>query len=344
MMVRALRQTLPTIMFAIAALVLASATVSSQTLKEVKDRGSIVCGVNEGLAGFASADDKGVWSGLDVDFCRAVAAAVLGDPAKVQYVPVSADVRFDALRDHKIDLLSRNSTWTMSRETQFGVSFVGVTYYDGQGFLIRKAADIKSALDLEGAKVCVQSGTTTIENLKDFFASNSMTYTAFASPSSAEALKNYEAGVCSVLTTDVSGLYALRLQLAKPGDHLILPDIISKEPLGPAVRQADPQWLEIVKWVNFAMLDAEEIGVSSKTIEQALKSTKPEVMRLVGTDGDFGEQIGLTKGWAANAIRLVGNYGEVYERNVGAKSKLGIPRGLNELWNRGGIQYAPPIR
>jgi general L-amino acid transport system substrate-binding protein len=339
-----LGQTLASASLALTLIALTSASVSSQTLRAVETRGSVVCGVNEGLAGFSSADDKGVWSGLDVDFCRALAAAVFGDPAKVQYAPLSADARFEALRSGKIDVLARNSTWTMAREAGLGLSFAGVNYYDGQGFLVRKAPAIQSALELDGAKVCVQSGTTTIDNLGDFFAANNMKFEVVVASSPAEALKNYDAGLCSVLTSDVSQLYALRLQLAKPGDHAILPDIISKEPLGPAVRQDDPQWVDVVKWVLFAMIDAEELGVSSKTIDQALRSKKPAVMRLVGTEGNFGEQIGLTKSWAANVVGLVGNYGEVFERNVGVKSRLGIPRGLNELWNMGGIQYAPPIR
>jgi general L-amino acid transport system substrate-binding protein len=338
------RQTLAAASLALFLIGLSSASASSQTLRAVQARGSVVCGVNEGLAGFSIADDKGAWSGLDVDFCRALAAAVFGDPTKVQYAPQSADGRFEALQSGKIDVLARNSTWTMGRETGFGLSFAGVNYYDGQGFLVRKAQGVQSALELDGAKVCVQTGTTTIDNLGDFFAGNNMKFEVVVASSAAETLKDYEAGQCSVLTTDVSGLYALRLQLAKPGDHIILPDIVSKEPLGPAVRQDDPQWADIVKWVLFAMIDAEELGVGSKTIGQALKSNKPAVMRLVGTEGNFGEQLGLTKSWAANVVGMVGNYGEVFERNVGSKSKLGIPRGLNELWNMGGIQYAPPIR
>jgi general L-amino acid transport system substrate-binding protein len=321
-----------------------SVYAASKTLQDVRTRGVLRCGVSEGLPGFSDQDEKGTWSGFDVDYCRAIAAAVLGDPDKVKYVPLSADARFEALRDGKIDVLSRNSTWTMSRETDFGLTFVGVNYYDGQGFLVPRSLGVKSALELDGAKVCVQSGTTTIENLGDFFASNNMTYQAVVSSSAADAVKNYVAGRCSVLTSDVSQLYAWRLRLPKPRDNLILPDIISKEPLGPAVRQDDLQWLNVVKWVHFAMIDGEELGVSSKTIARALSSRKPEVMRLVGTAGNFGEQIGLTNAWAANAIRSVGNYGEVYERNVGTKSELGIPRGLNNLWTSGGIQYAPPIR
>ncbi len=322
----------------------ASAFASSQTLREVKARGSLVCGVNEGLPGFSFVDERGAWTGFDVDFCRAVAAAIFGDPNKVRLVPLSADARFQALKDGKIDVLSRNSTWTMGRETEFGLTFVGVTYYDGQGFLVPRTLRVSSAPELDGAKVCVQSGTTTIDNLADFFAANHMALQEVVSSSTDDAIKNYDAGLCSVLTSDLSQLYALRLRLAKPRDHVILPDVISKEPLGPVVRQNDLQWIEIVRWVHFAMINAEELGVSSKTIGQALRSQKPEVMRLVGTTGNFGEEIGLSNAWAANIIRSVGNYGEVFERNLGSKTPLAIPRGLNQLWNAGGIQYAPPIR
>ena len=236
------------------------------------------------MPGFSAADDKGNWSGFDVDFCRAVAAAVFGDPSKVQLTPLSADARFEALRDEKIDLLSRNSTWTMSRETEFGLTFAGVNYYDGQGFLVPRSLKLRSALELDGAKVCVQSGTTTIENLRDFFVSNNMHYEAVVSPSVKEALQNYEAGSCTAMTSDISQLYGLRLRLTKPGNHAILPDVISKEPLGPAVRKNDPQWLDVVKWVHFAMIDGEELGISTKTIAQALNSRKPEVMRFVGAE------------------------------------------------------------
>jgi len=322
----------------------AFAAGTSPTLKEVRDRGALVCGVNEGLPGFSYVDERGAWSGFDVDFCRAVAAAVLGDPNKVRLAPLTADARFEALRDKKIDLLSRNSTWTMGREIEYGLTFVGVTYYDGQGFLVPRTLRVKSALELDGARVCVQSGTTTIENLADFSAANNLSMQQAIVASTDEAIKNYEVGLCSVLTSDLSQLYALRLRLSKPRDHVILPDVISKEPLGPVVRQNDLQWIEIVRWVHFAMLNAEELGVSSKTIGQAMRSQKPEVMRLVGTAGNFGEQIGLSNAWAANVIRSVGNYGEVFDRNLGAKSQLAIPRGLNQLWNSGGIQYAPPIR
>jgi len=313
-------------------------------LKDVRGRGYLLCGVNQGLPGFAAMDQRGIWGGFDVDFCRAVAAAVFGDATKVRLVPLSADARFQALQARKIDVLARNSTWTMARETQYGLTFVGVTYYDGQGFLVPRAMRVSSALELDGAKICVQRGTTTIDNLADYFAANRMNFTAVVSMSADESVKNYDAGLCSVMTSDLSQLYALRLKLSKPRDHVVLPDVISKEPLGPVVRNDDRQWIDVVRWVHFAMLNAEELGVSSRTIAQAMGSQKPEVMRLVGNSGDFGQQIGLTDAWAANVIRLVGNYGEVFERNLGAKTALGIPRGLNQLWTSGGIQYAPPIR
>ena len=340
---------LATLRWAAAVYVLAATSFAclagpSPTLAAIKARGSLLCGVNEGLPGFSYVDERGVWTGFDVDFCRAIAAAIFGDPKKVKLVPLSADARFQALRDGKIDVLSRNSTWTMGRETEFGLTFVGVTYYDGQGFMVPRALRVNSALELDGAKVCVQSGTTTIDNLADFFTSNGMTLQEVISSSTDESIKNYDAGLCSVLTSDLSQLYALRLRLAKPRDQVILPDVISKEPLGPVVRNDDLKWIDVVKWVYFAMVNAEELGVSSRTIDQALRSQKPEVRRLVGTSGDFGEEIGLTNAWAANIIRYVGNYGEVFERNLGAKTPLAIPRGLNQLWNSGGIQYAPPIR
>ncbi|HZZ23163.1 MAG TPA: amino acid ABC transporter substrate-binding protein [Roseiarcus sp.] len=320
------------------------AGAEGQTLKTVQDRGSLICGVNPSLEGFASKDPNGQWSGFDVDFCRAVAAAIFNDPSKVQYVPLSASDRFDALKNKQIDVLSRNSTWTMGREGDNGVVFTGVTYYDGQAFLVPKSRNFQSALELDGSKVCVQAGTTTEPNFVDFFETNHMKYETVHEASADDMIAAYQAGQCNVLTTDASGLFAMRQRLAKPGDSMILPDIISKEPLGPVVRQDDMQWFNIVKWVNFAMINAEELGVSSKTIDDALKSQKPSVKRLVGTEGDFGKPFGLTQDWAVRVIRGVGNYAEVFDRNVGAHSKLGIPRGLNELWSNGGIQYAPPIR
>jgi general L-amino acid transport system substrate-binding protein len=262
----------------------------------------------------------------------------------VQYLPLSAEQRFDALKNKQIDVLSRNSTWTMGREGDYGVVFPATTYYDGQAFLVPKSRNLQSALELDGSKVCVQPGTTTEPNFTDFFDANHMKYETVHEGSAADMIAAYQAGQCNVMTTDESALFAMRQQLAKPGDSMILPDVISKEPLGPVVRQDDIQWFNIVKWVNFALINAEELGVSSKTLDDALKSQKPSVKRLVGTDGDFGKPLGLTQDWATRAIRAVGNYAEVFDRNVGANSKLGIPRGLNELWDNGGIQYAPPIR
>jgi general L-amino acid transport system substrate-binding protein len=338
-----MRKMIP-IVLALAAAQAFSAAAQSQTLKTVQDRGSLICGVNPSLEGFASKDANGQWSGFDVDFCRAVAAAIFDDPAKVQYVPLSAADRFDALKNKQIDVLSRNSTWTMGREGENGVVFTGVTYYDGQAFLVPKSRNVQSALELDGSQVCVQPGTTTELNFVDFFEANHMKYVTVHETSADDMIAAYEAGQCNVLTTDASGLFAMRLRLAKPGDNMILPDIISKEPLGPAVRQDDMQWFNIVKWVNFAMINAEELGVSSKTIDEALKSHKPSVKRLVGTDGDFGKPFGLSGDWVVRIVRAVGNYAEVFDRNVGAHSKLGIPRGLNESWSNGGIQYSPPIR
>jgi general L-amino acid transport system substrate-binding protein len=323
---------------------LVAAPAHAQVLKSVKDRGALNCGVSEGLNGFSARDSGGNWSGFDVDLCRAIAAAIFNDPGKVNFVALDANRRFEALQSGGIDVLSRNTTWTMSREIDLGLTFAATSYYDGQGFLIRRSMNKETALDLGGAKVCVQTGTTTELNLVDFFRLNKMTYEAMASPTLDAAIKSYDSGQCNALTADVSALWGIRLLLSKPGDHVILPDVISKEPLGPAVRQGDVQWFNVVKWVYFAMVNAEELGVTSKNIDEALKSEKPDVKRLVGAEGDYGARMGLTRDWAARAIRLVGNYGEIYERNVGVGSALGIPRGINQLWSKGGILYAPPIR
>jgi general L-amino acid transport system substrate-binding protein len=316
----------------------------ASTLDTVKQRGALICGVTQGIPGFSNPDDQGNWTGLDVDLCRAVAAAIFNDATKVKFTPLSAKDRFIALQSGEIDVLARNSTWTLSRDASLGISFVGVNYYDGQGFMVRKSLKVNSALELNGASICTQTGTTTELNLADYFRTNKMKYevVAFASPD--ETLKAYDGGRCDVFTTDVSQLYAERLKLATPNEHVILPEIISKEPLAPAVRRGDEQWLDIVKWTLFAMLNAEELGVSSRTLDDALRSDKPDIRRLVGTEGNYGEQLGLSKDWAAHIVKLVGNYGESFERNVGVGSKLNIARGLNNLWTKGGIQYAPPIR
>jgi general L-amino acid transport system substrate-binding protein len=329
---------------AVAAAWLTYERYDSQTLKRTVKRGEVLCGVSQGLPGFSAPDANGRWSGFDVDICRAIAAAIFNDPAKVKFVPLAANERFTELQKRSIDVLSRNSTWSMSRETDYALNFAAVAYYDGQGFMLRRARNIESALDLDGSKVCVQEGTTTLLNLADFFRANNMKYQEMKFARADEVVKAYEAGGCDVFTADVSQLYSQRLNLARPDEHVILADVISKEPLAPVVRQKDDDWLLIVKWTVYAMLNAEELGVTSQNIDEAMRSSKPEVRRLVGAEGAYGEQLGLSKDWAARIIRHVGNYGEVYERNLGAGSKLGIPRGMNQLWSAGGIQYAPPIR
>jgi len=329
---------------AVAAVAITYERYDTKTLKRTIGRDAVLCGVNTGLPGFSSPDDKGNWSGFDVDFCRAVAAAIFDNPKKVKFVPLDANERFKELQARKVDILSRNSTWSMSRETSNDLYFPAVAYYDGQGFMIPKARNIDSALALDGSKVCVQEGTTTQLNLADYFRANNIKYQEMKFGKLDEAVKAYEGGQCDTFTSDVSQLYALRLKLSKPAEQVILPDVISKEPLAPVVRQRDDDWMMLVKWTLYAMINAEELGITSKNIDEALKSKKPDVMRLVGTEGAYGEELGLTKDWAARIIRHVGNYGEVYERNVGAGSNLGIPRGLNQLWSEGGIQYAPPIR
>ncbi|HVZ51847.1 MAG TPA: amino acid ABC transporter substrate-binding protein [Pseudolabrys sp.] len=328
---------------ALAAMVIAPG-VSAQTLKAVKDRGMLNCGANGTLGGFGLPDAQGNWTGLDVDVCRAIAAAVLNDATKVKFVPLSAKDRFTALQSGEVDVLVRNTTWTSSRDTSLGLNFTGVNYYDGQGFLVRKALKVNSALELNGASVCVQQGTTTELNLADYFRAHNMQLKSVTFATANEALKAYDAGRCDAYTTDASGLYAERLRLANPNDNIILPEIISKEPLGPAVRHGDDQWFDIVKWTLFAMLDGEELGITQKNIDEMVKSTNPEIKRFVGTEGNYGEQLGLTKDWAVRIIKQVGNYGESFERNVGEGSPLKIARGLNRLWTKGGIQYAPPIR
>ena len=325
-------------------LAVAAQSASAQTLKAVKDRGMLNCGANGTLAGFGLPDAQGKWTGLDVDFCRAIAAAVLNDAEKVKYVPLSAKDRFTALQSGEVDVLARNTTWTSSRDTSLGLNFTGVNYYDGQGFMVRKTLKVNSALELNGASVCVQQGTTTELNLADYFSANKMQLKSVTFASANEAVKAYDAGRCDAYTTDASALYAERLRVSDPNDHVILPEIISKEPLGPAVRHGDDQWFDIVKWTLFAMMNAEELNISTKNLDEAVKSTNPEIKRFVGTEGNFGEQLGLTKDWAVRIVKQVGNYGESFERNVGLGSPLKIERGLNKLWTKGGIQYAPPIR
>jgi general L-amino acid transport system substrate-binding protein len=326
------------------AVILVAQGASAQTLKTVKDRGILNCGANGTLAGFGLPDAQGKWTGLDVDVCRAIAAAIFNDANKVKFVPLSAKDRFTALQSGEVDVLVRNTTWTSSRDSSLGLNFTGVDYYDGQGFMVRKALKVNSALELNGASVCVQQGTTTELNLADFFRAHKMQLKSVTFATANEAVKAYDAGRCDAYTTDASGLYAERLRLANSSDHIVLPEIISKEPLGPAVRHGDDQWFDVVKWVLFAMINAEELNITQKNIDEMTKSTNPAIKRFVGTEGNYGEQLGLTKDWAVRIVKLVGNYGESFERNVGQGSPLKIERGLNNLWNKGGIQYAPPIR
>jgi general L-amino acid transport system substrate-binding protein len=321
-----------------------AAAASAGTLETVKQKGVLTCGSNPGLPGFGLPDDKGNWTGLDVDFCRAIAAAIFSDPTKVKFVPLNAKDRFTALQSGEVDVLSRNGTWTMSREAQLGLLFGGVNYYDGQGFMVRKKLNISSALELNGASVCVQQGTTTELNLADFFRANNLKYEGVVFATDEETVKAYESGRCDAYTTDSSGLYGDRQKLVNPDEHIVLPEIISKEPLAAAVRQNDDKWFDIVRWTHYAMLTAEELGVTSKNVDEKLKSDNPEVKRLLGTEGDFGKQLGLSNAWAYQIIKTVGNYGEIFDRNVGEGSKLKIKRGLNALWSKGGLQYAPPIR
>lgn len=327
---------------AVAAFVAGSA--SAATLDTVKQRGVLNCGANTGLAGFGQPDAQGNWTGLDVDSCRAVAAAIFKDPTKIKFVPLSAKDRFTALQSGEVDVLIRNTTWTLSREASLGLQFTGINYYDGQGFMVRKSLKVASALELGGASICVQQGTTTELNLADYFRANKLELKSVTFATSDDTLKAYEAGRCDAFTTDASGLYAERLRLAKPEEHIVLPEIISKEPLGPAVRKGDDQWQDIVKWILFAQVTAEELGVTKANVDEKLKSDNPDVKRLLGTEGKFGESLGLGNDWVVSIVKAVGNYGEMFERNVGAGSPLKIARGLNALWSKGGLQYAPPIR
>jgi general L-amino acid transport system substrate-binding protein len=328
----------------VAAVVTGSPAARGQTLAAVKERGTLNCGVGQGLLGFSSKGDNNDWTGFDVDICRAIAAAIFGDPAKVTFTALDAASRFAALQSAEIDVLSRNSTWTMARETSLGLMFAGVDYYDGQGFMLRREAGVDTALQLGGKTVCTQTGTTTELNLSDYFRANDMKLNVLALVTADETRAAYDQGKCDVLTSDVSQLYAERLKLAAPDSHVILPEIISKEPLGPVVRQGDDKWFNLVRWTLYALINAEELGVKSATIDDAMKSPSPDIRRLVGNEGEFGQQLGLEKDWAARAVRAVGNYGEIYERNIGTQGRLSIPRGLNALWTRGGIQYAPPVR
>ena len=335
---------------ALGALVAAAAMAAvpahaGKTIDTIKQRGQLVCGVNTGLAGFSAADSQGNWSGLDVDYCRAVAAALLGDATKIKWVPLNAQQRFTALQSGEIDILSRNTTWTLTRDASLGLSFVGVTYYDGQGFMVPSKGKIKSAKQLKGATVCVQSGTTTEKNLTDYSRANNLNIKPVVFEKVEAATGAYFAGRCQAYTTDASGLASVRNKEAKnPADHMILPELISKEPLGPSVRRGDDELFAIARWVKFALLEAEEYGVNQANVDQMKTSADPVVQRLLGVSEDTGKLLGLDKDWAYRAIKAVGNYGEIFERNVGPKSALGLPRGVNNQWNKGGLMHAPPVR
>jgi general L-amino acid transport system substrate-binding protein len=322
----------------------AAGAAGAGTLDTVKQRGVLNCGANTGLAGFGLPDAQGNWTGLDVDYCRAIAAAIFNDATKVKFSPLNATNRFPALQSGDVDVLVRNTTWTSSRDSQQPFNAAAVNYYDGQGFIVRKSLKINSALELNDAAVCVQQGTTTELNLADYFRTNHMRLKTVTFASLDETVKAYETGRCDAYTTDASGLYAARLKMAKPEEHVVLPEIISKEPLASFVRHGDDQWFDIVKWVHFAMLTAEELNVTKANVDEQLKSDNPEIKRLLGVEQNFGEQLGLTKDWVYRIVKLVGNYGEVFDRNVGQGSPLKISRGLNALWNKGGIQYPPPLR
>ncbi len=322
------------------------AAEASPTLEAVKKNGFVRCGVNGGgLPGFATVDDQGNWSGFDVDYCKAVAAAIFGDTSKVKYVPLSAKERFTALQSGEIDVLIRNTTWTLTRDTALGLDFVGVNYYDGQGFMVSKSLGVKSALELDGASVCVQTGTTTERNLADYFRKHNMKYEPVVFENANEAIAAFQAGRCDVFTTDRSGLYAERTRFDNPDDWVILPEVISKEPLGPVVRHGDNEWGDIVRWVFYATIEAEEYGVTSENVDEMReKSTDPTVRRLLGVEDEFGKYLGLPQDWAYQVIKQVGNYGEIFERNLGKDTPLKIDRGINDLWTRGGLQYAMPFR
>ena len=324
---------------------LTAGMAAADTLAEVKARGELNCGVNQGLVGFAAPDANGNWTGFDVAVCKAVAAAVLGDASKVKYVATSGQTRFTALASGEVDMLARNTTWTFSRDTDLKLDFTGVNYYDGQGFMVRKDLGVTSAKELDGATVCIQTGTTTELNLADFFKANNMSYQPVTVDSNTEGDQQYSAGACDAYTTDASGLAASRASYADPENHVILPEIISKEPLGPAVRHGDNNWGDVVSWTLNALIAAEEYGITSANVEELSKGTQnPEINRLLGTEGDLGAMIGLDKEWAKRAIMASGNYGEIFAANIGEATPIGLARGLNAQWTQGGLLYAPPFR
>jgi general L-amino acid transport system substrate-binding protein len=339
-----MQKTLVTFALAASLGLIGASAAHADTLSDVKAKGYLQCGVTGGVAGFSAPDANNVWAGLEVDFCRAVAAAIFNNADSVRYTPLTSQERFAALSAGEIDILSRTTTWTMSRDTDLGISIIGTIDYDGQGFMVRKADGIASALDLSGAAICIESGTTTELNAADYFAANNLEFNTVVFVDQDEVVKAYEDGRCDVYTTDASALAAERSKFAVPDDHIILPEIISKEPLGPVVRQGDDLWFKINRWAYYALLEAEELGVTSANVDEMLGSDNPAIKRLLGVEGDFGAPIGLTKDWAYQIIKLVGNYGEAFERNVGPSTDIGLERGLNALWTNGGLQYAPPIR
>ncbi|MDH5528847.1 MAG: amino acid ABC transporter substrate-binding protein [Paracoccaceae bacterium] len=318
---------------------------SAATLDDVKARGELNCGVTTGLVGFAAPDANGQWAGFDVDYCRALAAAVLGDGSKVKFVPTTGQTRFTALSSGEVDVLARNTTWTYSRDTDLKLTFVGVNYYDGQGFMVNKSLGVTSAKELDGATVCIQTGTTTELNLADFFKANNMTYKPVAIETNAEGEQQYGAGACDTYTTDASGLAATRASFADPENHIVLPEIISKEPLGPLVRHGDDQWADIARWTLNALIAAEEFGITSANADELAKGTdNPEINRILGTEGDLGAMVGLDAQWALRAIKNAGNYGEIFAANIGESTPIGLARGLNAQWTQGGLLYTPPFR
>ncbi|MEX0627698.1 MAG: amino acid ABC transporter substrate-binding protein [Cucumibacter sp.] len=314
------------------------------TLEDVKAKGYIQCGVTSGTVGFSAPDANNNWTGLEVDFCRAMSAAIFNDPEAVRYTPLTSQERFTALSAGEIDVLSRTTTWTMSRDTQLGIKFIGTMFYDGQGFMVREDLGVTSALELSGAAICIESGTTTELNAADYFAANGMDFNTVVFIDQDEVIKAYEDGRCDVYTTDSSALASERSKLTEPAAHIILPEIISKEPLGPVVRQGDDTWFNIARWTYFALLEAEELGITQANVDDMLASENPAIRRLLGVEGDFGTPLGLTKDWAYQIIKHIGNYAESYERHVGPNTPIGLARGLNALWRDGGIQYSPPIR
>jgi general L-amino acid transport system substrate-binding protein len=326
---------------AAAAFALPTAVAAQGTLQKVKDRGLVRCGASQGVAGFSMPDAQGNWTGFDTDFCRALAAAIFDDPKKVQPISLSSKDRLTALQTGEIDVLARTTTWTLSRDAGIGLNFTAVNYYDGQGFEVRRSANIKSVKELDGASICVAQGTTNELNLADYFRTHGLKYEVVAFENIDDVVKAYENGRCDALSTDVSQLVSYRAKMVNPDEHVVLPEVISKEPIGPWVRQGDDQWFDIVRWTLFAMINAEELGVAQGNVDEMLKSPNPEIRRLFGQEGKLGEALGLTNDWVVRIVRHVGNYGESFDRNLG---RIGVPRGANNLWTKGGLQYAPPIR